>query len=254
MRLPNGLHTVRGAGGVEAFATPEVEGWVRRAIESGEALLDAAARHAETVLRGRGAVPVLVTARGRWVVRRYLRGGMVAAPLLGDRHLRVGGSRPVREAHASTEALRRGIPTPRVVGGAVYPSGPFYRADLMTEYVSDAADLAQILFEEERTRRERADVLREVGRLVGRAAAAGIEHADLNARNVLVERPRGGAVPLFLDLDRCRILPAGKRADPARMLERLERSLRKLAAQGTRTLDREEWAILRTSALAGNEG
>src|SRR5204863_45148 len=86
-----------------------------------------------TPVFGRGPVPVLATPRGRWVVRRYHRGGRVAA-LLRDRYLRWGSSRPLREAHVSGELLRRGIPTPRVVAGAIYPDGAFYRADLMTEF------------------------------------------------------------------------------------------------------------------------
>lgn len=254
MSLPSELHGFRGRRGVEAFASAEVEGWVRRVIESGGTLLDAATGEAEALLQGRGPVPVFATARGRWVVRRYLRGGAVAAPLLGDRHLRVGAPRPVREARASADARLRGIPTPRVMAGASYAAGPFYRADLMTEYVPDTTDLARLLFQEERPGRERADVLREVGRLVARAAAVGIEHADLNARNILVELGRGRADPLFLDLDRCVVLPAGRAAEPTRMLERLERSLRKGAAHAGRPLHAEEWALLRSSALSGNRG
>jgi 3-deoxy-D-manno-octulosonic acid kinase len=168
--------------------------------------------------------------------------------------LRIGLSRPLREARASLEARRRGIPTPRVMAGAIYPSGLFYRADLVTEYVADAVDLAELLFREDRTRRERSDVLREVGRLIGRTAAAGIEHADLNAKNVLIEAQRGGALPLFLDLDRCRVLPPGLRATPDRMLERLRRSLRKHEKQSSRVLAPEEWAVLAGSAGEGDGG
>jgi 3-deoxy-D-manno-octulosonic acid kinase len=254
VRLPSGLQAVRGEGGAEAFTTPEVEAWVRGALERGERLHDAASRQADAVLQGRGPVPVVTTARGRWVVRRYRRGGRVAAPLLGDRYLRIGLPRPLREARASHELRRRGIPTPRVMAGAVYPSGAFYRADLVTEYVADAVDLARLLFEEQRTRRERADAMREVGRLIARTAAAGVEHADLNAKNVLLEPRRGGPLPLFLDLDRCRVLPPGIRADSGRMLARLNRSLRRHEHRSARPLQPEEWAVLAASASGGDAG
>ena len=253
MRLPSGLQAVKGPGGTQAFATPEVEAWVRGALQRGEHLHEAATRQADTMLQGRGPVPVLTTPRGRWVVRHYQRGGRLAAPLLNDRYLRVGLPRPLREALASDEVRRRGIPTPRVMAGAVYPAGAFYRADLMTEFVADAMDLAHILFQQDRTRRERSDVLREVGRLVARSAAAGVDHADLNARNVLVEQQRGGPLPLFLDLDRCRVLPPGIRADPRAMLDRLIRSLRKHEGQHARPVAAEEWAVLSASS-AGDQG
>ena len=253
MRLPPGLETIDRADSAQAFANPEVEAWVRGAFARGEGLHEAATRQADMILQGRGPVPVLTTPRGRWVVRHYHRGGKVAR-LLHDRHLRIGLARPLREARASNEVRRRGIPTPRVMAGAVYPSGPFYRADIVTEFVADAVDLAHLLFKEERSRRERSDVLREVGRLLARSAAAGIEHADLNARNVLVEQERGGPLPLFLDLDRCRVLPPGVRADPRRMLARLFRSLRKHESHNARALAPEEWAVLSASAHSGDEG
>jgi 3-deoxy-D-manno-octulosonic acid kinase len=235
---------VTGEHGAAAFATPEVEAWVRGTIGRGERLHEAAAREAVAVLHGRGPVPVVTTSRGRWLVRRYHRGGRVAAPLLGDRYLRLGLARPLREARASDEVRRRGIPTPRVMAGAVYPAGLFYRADLVTEFVADAVDLARLLFEEERDPAERTEVLRGVGRLIARTAAAGIEHADLNAKNVLLDWSAGGPMPLLLDLDRCRVLPPGVRGDPAPMVERLTRSLLKHAERSRRGLGHGELAML----------
>jgi 3-deoxy-D-manno-octulosonic acid kinase len=227
-----------------------VEPRVRGALERGERLHEAAAREARVVLRGRGPVPVVSTTRGRWVVRRYRRGGHVAR-LLRDRHLRLGLARPLREVHASAEVRRRGIPTPRVVGGAVYPAGPFYRADLMTELVPDAVDLARLLFEEDRSADDRVQALTGVGRLIARTAAAGVEHADLNASNVLVETVPGGSIPLLLDLDRCRVSPPGLRGGPDPMLARLRRSLRKHGRRTGRTLSAREWSALDEAARAG---
>lgn len=249
MMLPGDLAELRGASGAAAFAAPELQAWVRAALERGEPLHDAAAREADGVLHGRGPAPIVTTPSGRWVVRRYQRGGRVAAPLLRDRYLRVGAARPLREAHASAEARRRGIPTPRVVAGAVYPAGAFYRADLVTEYVADAVDLARLLFEQQRAPDERLDVLDAVGRLIARAAAAGIEHPDLNAKNVLVVP--GGASPLLLDLDRCRVHPEGERGDAERMLGRLERSLRKHERRTGRAVRAGAWFALAAAARAG---
>jgi 3-deoxy-D-manno-octulosonic acid kinase len=241
--LPDGLHAVQAEGAV-AFAAPEVEAWVHAVLGRGARLYEAAKQEAEALFQGRGPVPVVRTPRGRWVVRRYHRGGLVAAPLLRDRYLRVGLARPLREASASHEARRRGIATPQVMGGAVYPSGPIYRADLITEYVPNGTDLARALFRDELTVGERMQILRSVGALVARAAATGIEHVDLNAKNVLLDWSAGGPTPLLLDLDRCRVLPVGVRGDPTPMVERLTRSLRRHAELTRRGIGQGELAML----------
>ena len=253
MKPPAVLQVVVGKG-VEAFAAPEIEAWVRTTLVGGKRLYEAAAQEAVALLEGRGPVPVVSTRLGCWVVRRYRRGGWVAAPLLGERYLRVGVERPLREAEASAEARRRGIATPRVVAGAVYRSGPFYRADLITEFVAEASDLAHALFRAEHSDTERAEILYAVGTLIGRSAAAGIEHSDLNAKNVLLEHGLGGPVPLLLDLDRCRVLPPGVAGNPTPMLERLARSLRKHSELTRRELGLGEWRILSETAVSGIRG
>ena len=253
VNLPAGLQIVRGAD-AEAFSAPEVEAWVRAALARDETLYEAATEQADLLLQGRGPVPVVTTTRGRWVVRRYRHGGWVAGPLLGDRYLRVGVGRPVQEACTSAEVRRRGIATPRVMAGAVYRHGPFYRADLITEFIAEARDLAHALFDAEHSEAERAEILRAVGALLARSAAAGIEHPDVNAKNVLLERSVGGPFPLLLDLDRCRTRPPGVACDAAPMVERLARSLRKHEERTRLWIGRSEWGILWENAGLGNRG
>ena len=247
MKLPAGLAPVEGSIGW-GFAAPEARGWVEQALQRGEMLRSVAAAHPDPVeLVGRGPVHALPAPDGgRWVVRPYLRGGLLAAPLLGDRHLRVGTPRPVAEAKASAEVGARSVRTPRVVAGAVYPWGAFYRADIVTEYIPASRDLAAALFATGRTpASERSALLDLAGGLLGRLARAGIEHRDLNARNILVVREGEALVALLLDLDRCRLRPRGIPISPARMLARLERSLRKISQQRSAPLMDEEWAALR---------
>ncbi len=110
---------------------------------------------------------------------------------LEDRHLRLGVRRPALEASTS-EALRaRGIMTPRVIGGGVYDSGPFYRADLVTEYVPETVELRTLLFSPEEPWRSdvalRLGAIAKVGALVARLAREGARHPDLNAGNLLIK-------------------------------------------------------------------
>ncbi|HZD06459.1 MAG TPA: lipopolysaccharide kinase InaA family protein, partial [Longimicrobiales bacterium] len=223
--LPEGYGIVE-AGHAWAFALPPVRSWVEEALAGGTLHRRAATEALET-LRGRGPVHVVRVAGAPRVVRHYLRGGAVAA-ILDDRYLRWGTARPLREARASEAARRRGIPTPRVSAGAVYPAGVFYRADLLTDYVPDSRELAGVLFGEGGAR-ERREALVAAGTLIGRMAAAGVRHPDLNARNVLVSSTERGLRALLLDLDRCAVTRAPEPVASGPMVERLLRSIRKLS-------------------------
>lgn len=259
---PTGYELVE-ADGARAFAVPRAVGWVRSVLEGGRTLHREAARNPVATFRGRGEVHVVDAPEGRWVVRHYRRGGAMAR-LLDDRYVRVGDPRPVREAVAAAEVARRGIHTPGVVAGAVYPAGLFYRADLLTALVPDGMDLAGVLFGPAEggghVRAQphgqgvspgdpalRGAALRAAGSLVARMAGAGVAHPDLNAGNVLLTGVAGDLRPLLLDLDRCRVLPRGRGLDPQTLLARLERSLRKLGDLRGPRLERDEWDVLRAA-------
>jgi len=249
VRAPAGLTPVTGPRG-SGFAAPEAAAWVAQALAGGHMLRDVAASHPDALeLRGRGPVYAMPAGAGRWVVRPYRRGGSVMGPLLGDRHLRAGESRPLAEARASAEVLVRGIPTPRVLAGAVYPAGVFYRADLVTEYIADSENLAGAVVEATAGGpEERSSALVAAGHLLARMALAGVEHPDMNARNVLLLRREGRLIAMLLDLDRCRVRGAGRGASSERMLRRLERSLERIAERSGTVLRDEDRAELRHAA------
>ncbi|HSR42729.1 MAG TPA: lipopolysaccharide kinase InaA family protein [Longimicrobiales bacterium] len=245
--LPAGYRPVTGPG-AWAFAVPELTVWVEATVRD-TTLHEWAEDRARSTLAGRGPVHVAEVAGEDRAVRHYFRGGAVAV-VLGDRYLRLGVPRPVRELRASVAARERGVPTPRVVAGAVYPTGLFYRADLVTDYVADSRDLAAVLFgdEDDDTRRT---ALVATGELVGRMAAAGLRHPDLNARNVLLTPSDGGLRALLLDLDRCSVEPARRPTPALAMLARLRRSLAKLAAaRGAVGPSREELELLEATAVS----
>lgn len=251
MRPPEGYEAIRAAG-ARAFARPGERSWVERLLVEHGSLYEAAPHLDErVVLEGRAPVYAVPSPVGRRVIRRYHRGGLIA-PILGDRHLRLGTPRPVREARASREVRRRGIPTPPVTAGAIYPAGAFYRADLVTEYLAGSMDLAEILFGG-RGPLARREALERAGRLLAGMAAAGVRHPDLNAKNVLFapRNPKGTTSyeTYLLDLDRCRPTKNGASVPPDRMLSRLRRSLEKLARTSGDALTGDDVASLRTAAL-----
>ncbi len=174
---------------------------------------------------------------------------MVAGPILYDRYLRERTPRPVLEALAAITVRARGIATPAVLAGAIYPKGPFYRADLVTEYIPRSFDLAAGLFgPRPLDARSRTIALRRSGELVARLAAAGVAHPDLNAGNILLVRQEHALEAVPLDLDRCRTKEPTVSISPARMLHRLERSLIKLGPRRGFPLAPHEWAELRQAA------
>jgi hypothetical protein len=251
-------------------AGPDVESVLRQWLaEAGTLAAYAAAHPSAEALHGRGtvfAIPSPLPGGGQWVVRHYHRGGALA-PVLGDRYLRVGTPRPVREYGLGRALAKRGVPTPRMVGAAVYPAGAFYRGDLVTERVDGARDLAAVLFGVAAlpTAPGSGSDVRSAdgpwpgshapaGALAARHEAAGdraavepaVQTAAMSAAGRLIRRAhdaglihpdlnlknilvRSGAEPeaVLLDLDRGRLVGELSGRARRRMLERFWRSARK---------------------------
>lgn len=241
--LPAG-YTLERERGVQIVALPSVMAAVRAAVAEAGTLYDwAATRPGARSFTGRGSAWGVRVARDDWVVRHYRRGGAVAR-LLDDTYVRVGEPRPLRELRASVAARSRSVASPEVLAAVIYPAGAFYRADLATRYVRDSADLAEAVLGDDRSDEpERLLAWRSAGELLRAAFAAGVEHADLNLRNILIARTTSGTQALLLDLDRAVVRDGGV-GDVARrrMLERLHRSRRKLERAFGRRASADELA------------
>lgn len=238
--VPPGYQLERERGTV-VVALPSALKPVRMAVAAAGSLHAwAAARPDRRAFSGRGTAWGVSGPDGDWVVRRYRRGGAVAR-LLGDAYIRVGEARPLRELRASAAARARGVASPEVVAVVVYPAGVLYRADIATRLVPDSADLAETTLGDARQDEPaRVAAWRAAGTLLRAAFDAGVHHADLNLRNILIARNAtgtGAPTALLLDLDRAIVAaePASSRARD-RMLRRLHRSRRKVeSATGRRT-------------------
>lgn len=192
---------------------------------------------------GRGQALLLHTHFGPAVLRPYLRGGW-AARLSADRYLFTGfdRSRPFREARILARLWDDGMPVPKILAGLCSRHGRCYTGSLLTRRIERAATLA-----------DRLDSLLpadaawpEIGRVLRRFHDAGIVHADLNARNVLLSDE--GAVHV-LDFDRARFAPASWRRFRGN-LERLRRSLVKTWPAGRSDTFEDCWNQL----MRGYEG
>ncbi|MDN6298637.1 MAG: 3-deoxy-D-manno-octulosonic acid kinase [Halomonas sp.] len=155
----------------------------------------------------------------QWVLRPYRRGGLVAR-LSRARYLWTGieRTRAFREIRLTARLFTLGLPVPRPVAVCVTRHGPAYEAALITWRIAGAGALAERLANATAT----PSLLERVGRMIRRFHDAGLDHVDLNARNILID---ADDTPWLIDLDRCRLRAPGKwqRAN----LTRLERSLNK---------------------------
>jgi 3-deoxy-D-manno-octulosonic acid kinase len=191
-----------------------------------------------TTRGGRGKVAFLDTPVGPCVLRHYRRGGLVA-PLMGDRYLWNGRvrSRGFAEFALLAQLRQRGLPVPAPVTARYVRRGLYYTADLITRTIENARTLTEII----------ADggfdpvLAREVGALVARFHAAGVDHADLNAHNILL----ANGTLWLIDFDRGEIRGTGTAWKLAN-LARLKRSLLKVGAcdHDEAKLDREIWSPL----------
>lgn len=179
---------------------------------------------------GRGAAWFVDAPFGPSVLRHYLRGGM-AARFSRDRYLWRGASRTrsFAEFRLMRELFGRGLPVPRPLAASYVRDGVGYRAAILLERLMDVRSLA-----------DRALVAgngapwEEAGRLIARFHREGLDHADLNAHNLLFD---GNGRGWMIDFDRGRLrIPATHWREEN--LRRLLRSLLKL--RGERVSDEVE--------------
>jgi 3-deoxy-D-manno-octulosonic acid kinase len=171
---------------------------------------------------GRGAAWYIDRGSEQWVLRHYRRGGFMAR-VSEDRYLWTGEGRvrAFAEYRLLQELAARGLPVPVPVGARYERRGLWYRCDLITRRIAGAASMSGTLIAAPLGE----STWRRVGSTIAQLHAAGVDHADLNAHNILLDT-RGGVS--IVDFDRGRVRRAGAWA--GRNLSRLYRSLAKISA------------------------
>jgi len=208
-----------------------------------------------TVIGGRGSAWFIASGARQWVLRHFRRGGFIAR-LSQDGYVWTGeeGVRAFAEWRLLELLARRGLPVPRPVAARYQRTGLRYRCDLITQRIVDAEPLSAAL-----ARRALPEpVWRAVGATVARLHGAGVDHADLNAHNILLgmkgDAPGVKDGVTVIDFDRGRLRAQG--AWRARNLQRLRRSLAKITRDLPSDRFSEEtwgWLMAGYEAAAGGE-
>ena len=197
--------------------------------------------------RGRSTTPTVPLASDlSLVLRRYRHGGLLGwltGPIL------LGIQRPLRELTVTARAEEAGAPVPHAMCLVLWPlAGPLWSGIIGTREEPDARDLLSEWRDSNGP--ARPALLVRVGRALRRLHDAGVEHPDLQLRNVLL-CPDDRVV--VIDLDRARFhgttpLSVRRRASN---LGRLVRSAVKEGLLSPRTGRRELAALL--AGYAGND-
>lgn len=159
-------------------------------------------------------------ARDRVFVRRVARGGLVS--MFGNLHL--GIDRPLREIAASQAAARAGIPVPEIIAArATRAFGPFHRLTVVVREIPDAQNL--LTLGPALRPAEKRQVIGKLANILRRMNEAGIYHADLTVRNILVDRAREVYI---IDLDKAHVPGSRDGRSDVGSLGRLNRSVEKM--------------------------
>ncbi|GAB4186682.1 MAG: 3-deoxy-D-manno-octulosonic acid kinase [Wenzhouxiangellaceae bacterium] len=180
---------------------------------------------AELMGGGRGAAWRIDSDWGEAALKRYRRGGW-AAPLLGDRywfrHWHV--SRSWSEWRLLAHLAAHNFPAPTPWAALVERSGRWSRCAMLSGWIAGSRPLLDV----DAAILQSDQLWRELGQLVARLAALGVQHVDLNLGNVL---RRDDGVLFLIDFDRARWRSRAT-APVTPQYQRLLRSLRKLQHMG----------------------
>jgi 3-deoxy-D-manno-octulosonic acid kinase len=242
--MTNGGQRIATASGV-MLADPAGLG---NALQSdAEALFDpdfwAARGELDAVDGGRGAAWFIGPATNQWVLRHYRRGGLIAG-ISQDRYVWTGERRvrAFEEWRLLEQLAKTGLPVPKPIAAWYRRAGLTYSCDLIIQRIADARSLSSVL----RSAALSQASWHAIGAMIARFHHAGVDHADLNAHNILLDAAQRVSV---IDFDRGRLRTPGNWR--LRNLRRLHRSLLKISgALPPERITAQAWDALMAGYLA----
>ena len=169
--------------------------------------------------KGRGTTIFIEHEHQHWVLRHYIRGGLVGK-LLSDQYLFLGveRSRPFEEFRLLAHMRDKGLRVPVPVAARIHRRGIIYRGDLITQTIPNSHDLHKMLCEKPLNESD----WQNVGKALAEMHNCQVYHHDANIRNIMMDDKRD---IWLIDFDRCHFRSGDKwkKENLARLLRSLHK-------------------------------
>ena len=172
-----------------------------------------------------------------FVVRDYCHGGLFGKIL---RDIFWNSLRPLRELSICEAAGKSGIKTSEVI--AIVKNrilGPVYKCRLVSKEITGAIDLMELLLNAEKNKlvARKRQIINKTAKAVKEMHGAGIYHADLHLKNILIQSAAGKVDVYIIDLDKSRQYEKISLHQRMRNIMRLDRSVEKMIRNNRVTFD-----------------
>jgi len=181
---------------------------------------------------GRGSylsVPITEDGTERFVIRDYRHGGLLGK-LFGGVFFKE--NRPLNEIYISEIASQRGVPSAEVIAITKRRLwGIFYKAKFISKEIDGALDIIEFLKKSSPAfiQRYKKPIIFALVKLIRNMHDAGISHADLHLKNILLKKDSNGEFTAYIiDLDKSVVLNKLNIQQRIKNLLRLDRSFVKL--------------------------
>lgn len=183
---------------------------------------------------GRGSAWMIKADQQKMMLRHYYRGG-VPAKFNKDKYLWTGldRTRSLSEFRLLNKMIDLGLSVPKPIAAQVCKKGLFYQANIIIEYILNDGTFASIL-----NQTSLSKIWEEIGSTIAWFHLNGINHADLNANNILL-----GKKVYLIDFDHSFQVTI-KRTWRLNNLKRLKRSIDKLTLPEFKSQNNELWKSL----------
>lgn len=134
--------------------------------------------------QGRGTTYFIKHDNNQWVLRHYYRGGLIGR-LIHDSYLYLGlnKTRAIREYALLAKLNSLGLPAPAPIACKISRHGLYYRADILSERITNANDVFTITQSQQLSEM----LWQKIGATIANFHHYGIYHHDLNIHNILID-------------------------------------------------------------------
>lgn len=198
------------------------------------------------VEKGRGTTLFIAHGEHQFVLRHYLRGGLVSK-INKDKYFFRNWKRcrSITEFYFLNDLVELGLPVPRPVAAQVLKKGTRYRADILVERIDGAIDLLGML----RDVSQSEGFYQTLAKVIARFHLLGIYHADLNIQNILID---DHGKFWLIDFDRAKRLTPHTEWQQ-RTISRLKRSFEKEQGRHGIHWNAHDWIVFEDAYEAAME-